>query len=268
MRTQTNLPLVVTIALTASVPSALALTPVSQSRSVSASAEAVVPGVPGSNDADSVNAPGFGLFDATASASAAAISASPRASSFADAVATQVSDHSVSSISASGLASIDLLIQRPGTLPGLATASSEAVSLFDLVFTIDTFTPFTLVGSVFTDIGAGSPGSPLLDNEFYLESVTYNSVIFETTSVNEGFNAYGVLAPGTYRFYAEASAIGDLSTSMPGITASLIGQSGFEFEFNITNFTVVPESGTVFAVGGLGLLCGLTWMQRRRVLAA
>ena len=123
-----------------------------------------------------------------------------------------------------------------GDLSAFIFDAADAASHFDLTFTIDETTPFTLAGSVTGDREAS----------FRLSEVGGSDVVnVYLGSPSEVFDVDGVLAAGTYEIAARAGAF-------PGaLPESLDNRVRLDF-------ALVPEPGTaMLLLAGLAACCGL-----------
>jgi hypothetical protein len=231
--------------------------PVSQARSVDANAAAAVVG---DFDAasDSASALGFEPFDVDVSPVAIAISATDVA--IAEGAARQQSSLLGGSVSASGEASSALtLLPVDG-----GSAFAEGVSIFDLVFTIDTLSSYTLAGTVdSTAIVTGGAAIPVLENEISLSDVINSTVLFQTLTQDESFSAAGIIAPGTYHLTAWASADAEQVSSL-SFARTVYGISSFELSLQVTSRTVPDSGGGLIGLAVIAL-CGFGMWQNKRV---
>lgn len=269
MRTAPNLSVVLTAALAASGGTVFGgILPVTQSRKLDTSSSALAFSVSDS-DLDAKFAPGFGPYDESSDAFSLAVFTSSSLPvttivSVADGIASQKSSITASRIQAIGEAGVSLTLTR-GPLLGAGTAAGS--SLFDVSFFINTDSEFSLSGFLDTQaIVTGGAPLPGLDNTFYLEEVG-GPTLFQALTNDEAFALTGTFAGGkTYRLYgyAESSAFSGNSATLD---RTVNGLSSFNFDLQvreIPNSPVIPEASTVIGALGLGTLCGLTWLVRRR----
>lgn len=232
---------------------------ISQTRTTDASASATAGSVVDGPVADLESAPGFGLFDEAVSPLALAIDSSglPVSVVVSQGVAKQVSTLSLTSFAAQGEASVSL------TLTPAAGSSAEASgeSLFDVFFSVDLPSHFVISGFVDTQaILTGGAGLPALDNEVSLTRTDDNTLIFSSTTNDESFSQFGLLNPGTYRLWAQAT-VGAMQFSSPTDTRTVNGISAFEFRMLVTG---VPETSTYLSALGLVGLIAMAGRWGRR----
>jgi hypothetical protein len=119
---------------------------------------------------------------------------------------------------------------------------AQSSSALTLVFSVDSATAFSMIGSIATG-GARSPASVRLRP---VSAVSSQNWLFTS---NGAFNASGVLAPGTWELYAASSS--DTNT----LSQTL--QSGYQAELILG---AVPEPANWLMLSlGLG---GLLWRRR------
>lgn len=234
------------------------ISPISQSRNVSANATAIVPTITDTHN-DALSAPGFAPFSAEVDPSALAFSPTSGLFAFASGVAKQNSSIGASAISGQGESSVNGTLLRGAGVSASATGSSG----FDLVFLLNSLSTFTLSGLVDTaSVVTGGASVPSLSNGVQLIDVDNgNAVLFSTATFDEAFLWSGTLPAGTYQLLADADVSG---TSPASLTAPRTFNGISSYEFRMAFVPVpVPEASTV--IGGMGLagVCAATWLKRR-----
>ncbi len=216
---------------------------ISQTRTLDASAKATSGAVVVGPFVESAASPGFGDFNEAIEPLAVAISGG--LVSVAQGVAKQNSVLGLSSFTAQGEASLSITLVPPAA--GLSgEAGSE--SFFEVFFSIDEPSQFSISGFVDTQgIMTGGSGAPTLDNEVALVRTDDNTLIFTSGSNDGNFLADGPLAPGNYHLWAIAE-VGASQVSSPTFSRSVAGISEFEFRMLIAG---IPETSTYLSALGL-----------------
>ncbi len=269
MRVTPNVCAILGAALASASSGALAdIIPSSQTRKLDTSSKAVASTVV-NDDAETKSSPGFGGYnDSSDSFSLAVFTTSTfppvTVVSVASGSASQNSVLSSSQIKASGEAGVSLTLTR-GPLVGSGNAAGS--SLFDVSFFIDQDSTFSFSGLLDTQaIVTGGAPIPLLDNNLYLEEQG-GPILFQSLTDDEAFSLTGVFQGGkTYRLYALANVTG-ASGNAANLDRTVTGLASFEFDLRVREIPdapLIPEASTVVSALGLGTLCGLTWVLRRR----
>lgn len=235
------------------------ISPTSQVRSLATEASAELPAVPPNPvlDSDLSSAPDFSSYLAEVQSEATDFAAPPFALRYGQGTAKQDSKIGPIIISAKGEASVQLNL-IPGNILGGASRA-EAESLFDVTFSIDVRSHFSLTGLLDTQgITAGGATVPNLDNDFSFWDLDASTLLFNAASTDESIALSGVLEPGQYRLLANA-VVSAAEVSVLGPSRSVSGLSSFDLRLIVTN---VPESNSVLAWIGLCGLVGGTWLTR------
>lgn len=179
----------------------------------------------GASDSQSIVAPDFGPFDATAIATLVP----PASPGFAR-------THQSSVLGASGISNMgDFMLQQPFFV---GTGTAGGTSFLDVVFDVDQLTPFTLMGDV----------QPLTDPS----SMVARTVGLTGPGVNinlEGpgmFSQSGILPVGQYEYLVNIQS------------RKFATNTGTEYLTNYSVFLTVPEPANVF-----GIAAGATLTLRR-----
>jgi hypothetical protein len=212
------------------------INPVSQTRTISASAQNC-DSVDCFTDSQSDSATDFGPFDSTATAQV-------DVSGVVSASAQQQSSIGPSVVLVYGSA------DSPGFIPSSNPRDSSASSHFELTF--DVLQPLTYTLYAFGYVRESDPG-PSGSSHFRLAGGPGNETIVDVGTISDsGFGPFpeqGALLPGRYTLLAESQ----VWTPSPSISASYS-----------VEFTVVPEPSTGLLLAG-GLLALAARRQRRTV---
>jgi hypothetical protein len=232
--------------------------PLSQQRFVLADAFALAGDVPGADNGFQ-DAADFGPFNAAVDAIAGPEIGS--VSAITQSVAQQDSAIGAASIAAAGAADVWVNLSAPSANT-LNQVDSEARSYFDLSFTVDTASSYSLVGVVDTAavITGGGP-IPALANTVQFLDLDGSSTLFETLTYDEVFSIAGTLQPGTYGILASSSVLAEVFGQL-GSTITVDGHSSFAFQLELTP-SPVPEAGPGVA-SVAALLGACSWAARRR----
>ena len=226
---------------------AAAVIPVFQDRSVAASASASVFGL-NDSDGDSAAAADFTPFVATVDP--LAVTAAEGQVAVAQGVGQQDSTLGGSSIAAKGEASVAMSF----TAGANGSASADAASLFEFLFTVSSVSNFLLAGNVDTvAIVTGGAAIPLLLNDVTFEDVDASVVLFQTLTNDQAFSISGLLQPGSYRISASAQVAGD-GASAAGTARTISAVSSYEFTLDVTGVPVPePAAPALLLLGLAGL---------------
>jgi hypothetical protein len=226
---------------------AAAVIPVFQDRSVTASASASVFGL---NDSDSDSAAATDFTPFVATVDPLAVKAAEGQVAVAQGVGQQDSTLGTSSIAANGEASVAMSF----TAGANGSATADAASLFEFLFTVSSVSNFLLAGNVDTvAIVTGGAAIPLLLNDVTFEDVDASVVLFQTLTNDEAFSISGLLQPGSYRISASAQVAGDGASA--AVTARTISAvSSYEFTLDVTGVPVPePAAPALLLLGLAGL---------------
>ncbi|MGD0387541.1 MAG: hypothetical protein ABSC42_01190 [Tepidisphaeraceae bacterium] len=247
--------LALAVAAGAAEGSAVPISYVVQSRSVSASASATGFTRGGtslspttSQQSQSQEAGGFGNFAGDVGASS---TLGPQ-SAQADAVAVQNSSLGGTGFSASGFVQTDSFLGTSGP------ANASGSSLFDVTFNVSQEEGYTFIANLTGTAGATAASIRLTD-------VSGNDVFAPITTVNlKGFESQGVLRAGTYSLAMDttATSIGDSGNSVNYSISLADGAVGASSNAVATAVPLPPAwLDTAVMLGGLGLIS----LARRRV---
>jgi hypothetical protein len=220
------------------------ITPLSQARSIRASAF-VTDGAGTTADTDQNAASDFGLFNAFVGAGAS------RDDMFASATAEQNAAIGAQLLTATGR------IDANGSVvdPTLQTAGGDAQSSLRVVFTVDAAVSYRLMG----DIATTSTGFASAGPSVVLQDTSAN--LFETVTFdNETFDVTGVFVPSeTYTLEALTSGSAQTFEFSQDFFSAI--QSSFSLQLTLTPSAVPEPTGIGFlAAGGLSLLA---YVRRR-----
>lgn len=233
---------------------------ISQNRTLDASAEAIAGSVVDGPHAESLAAPGFGVFNEAIEPFALAISISGNALvASAQGVAKQNSSLGLTAFTAQGVASVSLTLLPPSSV---LSGEASAESFFEVFFSIDEPMQFSLSGSVDTQaITTGGAGDPALDNEVALVRTDDNTLIYSSGANDGNLLGSGPLAPGNYRLWAQAE-VSATQVSSPLFLRTVSGISEFDFQMLVSG---IPETSTyVSALGLMGLVAMAGFRCARR----
>jgi hypothetical protein len=235
---------------------AAAVIPVFQDRSVEASASASVFGL-NDSDSDSAAAADFAPFVATVDP--LAVTAAEGQVAIAQGVSQQDSTLGASSIAAEGEVSVAMTL----TAGANGSASADAASLFEFLFTVSSVSNFLLAGNVNTSaIVTGGAAIPLLLNDVTFEDVDDSVVLFQTLTNDEAFSISGLLQPGSYRISASAQVAGD-GASADSNARTINAVSSYGFTLDLTDVQVPEPAAPALLLLGLA---GIAFTRSARAL--